>query len=54
VLIGVLGPAGSSSPFAIPVPNQPALATLLFTLQGLSLTGTGLETSPVAIAQLGY
>jgi hypothetical protein len=52
-LFGTLGPAGSSPPYSITIPNVPALACSLFGFQGVALTPTSVEFAPVALAQLG-
>jgi hypothetical protein len=54
VVFGALGPAGSSPPFSLTVPNNTALACQLFGFQGVALGPVGVEFAPVAIAQLGY
>lgn len=51
-IAGVLAVAGNSTPFGIPVPNNPSLDCLLVNVQGVAL-GSGVEFSPTAIAQIG-
>jgi hypothetical protein len=53
VLFGALGSAGSSPPFALGVPNNPALTCQLFGFQGVALGPVGVEFAPVALAQIG-
>ena len=51
-LTGAVLPNGSSTVFALTVPNNPALDCLLVTIQGVTL-GAAVEFSPAAIAQIG-
>jgi hypothetical protein len=54
LLFGALGNAGSSPPWSLNVPNNPALACQLFGFQGVALGPVGVEFAPVALAQLGF
>jgi len=51
-VIGVLGPAGSSPPFAFGMPASAGFGGLLVSVQGVAF-GTALELSPAAIAMIG-
>lgn len=51
-LLGLLGPAGSSMPFALVVPNRAIFAGTALSLQGAAF-GSALELSPAAVAQVG-
>ncbi len=51
-VIGVMGPAGSSNPFAFAVPAATGFGGTTLSLQGITL-GAGLELSPAALAMIG-
>ncbi|MCA8965488.1 MAG: LamG domain-containing protein [Planctomycetes bacterium] len=51
-VIGVMGPAGSSGPFAFGVPAATGFAGTSLSLQGITF-GAGLELSPAALAMIG-
>lgn len=53
-LFGALGAAGSSTPFGFAVPNNPALACQLFSIQGAALDPASVEFSPTALMQIGF